>query len=159
LKIRKRYYLKKKKLKGIIDKLGYYSKLISPKSRIEILDTDHFRIILINGEPFIMMIGDTPFPTLKGALEIPLLYKYVTVDMGAVKFVAKGADVMCPGIIDADLNIKEDDLVIVVDELHKKPLAIGKSLISGEDMINRNEGKAVKSIHHIGDKIWNLSVK
>jgi len=158
LKIKKRYYLKKKKQKKLIEKLADFSKLIGSKSRIEILETDVNDIILVDGDPLIMMMDDIPFPTLKGALELEFTSKFVVVDMGAVKFVAKGADVMCPGIVNADKNIKEGDLVIVVDELHEKPLATGRSLITGEEMIKRKEGKAIKTIHHIGDKIWNLEV-
>jgi len=157
LKLRKRYYLKKKKLKQLIEKLGAYHKLIPPKSKVEILEIDWHDIILINGKPNIMMLDNTPFPTLKGALEIEINKKYVIVDKGAVKFIANGADIMCPGIVDADIGIKKDDLVFVMDELHRKPLAIGRSLISGEEMIERNEGKAIKTIHYIGDQLWNLS--
>lgn len=138
--------------------LGDYSTIIQPKSKVEILETDLYDIILIDGKPLIMMIGDTPFPTLKGALEHGITSKYVVVDMGAVKFVAKGADIMSPGITDADSDIHEGDFVVVIDETHKKPLAIGKALISGEEMVENNEGKAIKAIHYIGDKLWNLSV-
>ena len=78
--------------------------------------------------------------------------------MGAVKFVAKGADVMSPGIVGADSGIQEGDFVIIIEETHRKPLAIGKALISGEEMVERNEGKAVKAIHYIGDNLWNLYI-
>ena len=141
-----------------MNELGEYSTLIPPKSKVEILETDLYDIILVDGSPLIMMIDDTPFPTIKGALKLEITVKYVVVDMGAVKFVAKGADVMNPGITDADSSIHEGDLVIIVDETHRKPLAVGKALISGEEMVKRNEGKAVKAIHYIGDKLWNLSI-
>jgi PUA-domain protein len=158
LKIRKRYHLQKKKFKKVIEQLGDYSTLIQPKSKVEILETDLYDIILVDGKPLIVMIDDTPVPTLKGALEHEITSKYVVVDMGAVKFVAKGADIMSPGITDADPNVQEGDFVIIVDETHKKPLAIGKALISGEEMVENNEGKAIKTIHYIGDKLWNLSI-
>ena len=158
MKIRKRYHLQKKKLKKLIGQLGDYSTLIQPKSKVEILETDLYDIILIDGEPLVMLTDDVYFPTIKGALELELSSKYVVVDMGAVRFVAKGADIMSPGITEADPDIKEGDLVIIVDETHKKPLATGKALISGEKMVENNEGKAIKTIHFIGDKIWNLSI-
>jgi len=158
LKIRKRYHLQKKKLKKVKEQLGEFSSLIKPKSKIEILETDLYDMILIDGKPLIMDIDNTYFPTIKGALELELTRSYVVVDMGAVKFVAKGADIMSPGITEADLNIRKGDLVIIVDETHKKPLAIGKSLISGQEMVKNTEGKAIKTIHYIGDKIWDLEV-
>lgn len=158
MKIRKRYYLQKKKLKKVTKELGNYSSLISPKSKVEILESDLYDIILVDGKPLIMMIGETPFPTIKGALELEITEKYVVVDMGAVKFVAKGADIMSPGIVDADSNIQEGDFVIIIDETHRKPLAIGKALIPGQEMVEMTEGKAVKAIHYIGDKLWDLII-
>lgn len=158
LKIRKRYHLKKKMLKDVEKKLGEYSSIIKPKSKIEIIETDLEDIILLDGIPMIMMVEGEPFPTLRGALEMDIQTRYVVVDMGAIKFVAKGADIMSPGITDADPEIKEGDLVIIVDETHRKPLATGRSLISGLEMVENTEGKAVKTIHHIGDKIWDLTI-
>ncbi|MGB9979620.1 DUF1947 domain-containing protein [Methanobacterium sp.] len=158
MKIRKRYHLQKKKLKRVTKELGDYSTLISPKSKVEILESDLYDIILVDGKPLIMMIDEIPFPTIKGALELEITKKYVVVDMGAVKFVAKGADVMSPGIVESDSDIQEGDFVIIVDETHRKPLAIGKALISGEEMVEKNEGKAVSAIHYIGDKLWNLTI-
>jgi PUA-domain protein len=158
LKIRKRYHLKKKMLRDVQKKLGDYSTIIKPKSKVELIETDLEDIILIDGTPMIMWIDNEPFPTIKGALELDIKSKYVVVDMGAVKFVIKGADIMSPGITDADPNIKEGDLVIIVDETHRKPLATGRSLISGPEMVENTGGKAVKTIHHIGDKLWDLTV-
>ena len=158
MKIRKRYYLQKKKLKKVTKELGDYSTLISPKSKVEILEGDPYDIILVDGKPVIMMMDETPFPTIKGALELEITTKYAVVDMGAVKFVAKGADVMSPGIVDADPEIHEGDFVIIIEETHRKPLAIGKAIISGPEMVERNEGKAIKAVHYIGDKLWNLVI-
>ena len=157
MKIRKRYQLQKKKLQKLIKDLGNYSDLIQPKSKVEILESDLYDIILIDGKPLVMNIDETYFPTLKGALELEINTSYVMVDMGAVKFVAKGADVMSPGITEADLNIKEGDLVIIIEETHRKPLATGRALISGPEMVENSAGKAVKTIHFVGDKLWNLS--
>ncbi len=145
-------------LREVEKNLGDYSTILKPKSKVEIIETDTEDIILIDGTPMIMWIDDEPFPTLKGALEMDIKSRYVTVDMGAVKFVIKGADIMSPGITDADPNIKEGDLVIIVDETHRKPLATGRSIISGPEMVENREGKAVKTIHHIGDKIWDLTI-
>ena len=158
MKIRKRYYLKKKMLKEMERKLGDFSNIVNPKSKVEIIETDLDNIILIDGSPMIMMIDGEPFPTLKGALELEINSKYVVVDMGAVKFVIKGADIMSPGITDADPNIVKGDLVVIVDETHRKPLATGRSLISGPEMVENREGKAIKNIHHVGDEIWDIVI-
>lgn len=158
LKIKKRYYLQKKKLKKLKTHLGNYSTLISPESRVEILESDPYDTILVDGQPVAMNIEGTYFPTLKGALKLDVTEKYVVVDKGAVKFVAKGADIMSPGITEADSKILEGDLVIIIEETHRKPLATGRALISGPEMVENREGKAVKTIHYIGDKLWNLEI-
>ena len=145
-------------LREVEKKLGDYSTILKSNSKVELIETDTEDIILIDGTPMIMWIDGEPFPTLKGALELDIKSKYVVVDMGAVKFVIKGADIMSPGITDADPKINEGDLVIIIDETHRKPLATGRSIISGPEMVENREGKAVKTIHHIGDKIWDLTI-
>ena len=158
LKIKKRYFLKKKKVKEIKNELGEYGSFINNKDTLEMLEAEDYDFILVNGEPYIIMINEKPYPTIKAALNAELNSKVVVVDMGAVRFVTKGADVMSPGIVDADEDIEKDDIVLIVDETHNKPLAIGISLISGPEMVENDSGKAIKSIHYVGDAIWNLEV-
>jgi PUA-domain protein len=158
LRIKKRYHLKKKKLKIIKEKLGIYSDLLPPAAQVEMLETDVENLILVDGKPLIMILDGEPYPALKGALQRPLESHYVVVDMGAVYFVAKGADIMSPGIVEADPQIQEGDIVVVVEEKHHKPLAIGRSLITGDEMVKNSHGKAVKTLHFVGDKIWNLEI-
>ncbi len=120
------------------------------------LEAEPYPIVLVDGQPQIMLVDERPFPTLKAALTMEMKSKYVVVDMGAVRFMANGADVMSPGIVDADPDLVEGDVVVVVDETHRKPLAVGISLISGPEMVENDKGKAVKTIHFIGDPIWDL---
>ena len=55
-------------------------------------------------------------------------------------------------------DLVEGDVVVVIDETHRKPLAVGISLISGSEMVENNKGKAVTTIHFIGDPIWDLEI-
>ncbi len=103
----------------------------------------------------IFMPDGEPFLTVKGALSTKPNQRVVIVDAGATRFVVNGADVMRPGNVKADPGIEAGDLVIVVEELHKKALAIGRALVSGEDMPGES-GKAVKSVHYVGDTLWNI---
>jgi len=126
--------------------------------RFEIAETDdEYDIILVDNEPVLFMVGEKVFPTVRGALKIKSKRNRVVVDVGAVRAIAKGADVMCPGIVDADTEIQKGDLIIIADEVHNKPLAIGRALISGEDMMG-DRGKAIKSIHYVGDSMWRLEL-
>lgn len=145
-------------VKEIKNGLGVYGSFINNKDTLEMLEAEDYDFILVNGEPYIIMINGEPYPTLKAALNMELDSKVVVVDMGAVRFVTKGADVMSPGIVDADESIVEGDVVIIVEETHNKPLAMGISLISGPEMVENTEGKAIKSLHYVGDAIWNLEL-
>ena len=49
-------------------------------------------------------------------------------------------------------------IVLIIDETHGKPLAIGVSLISGEEMVANDSGKAVETKHYVGDDIWNFEI-
>ena len=84
--------------------------------------------------------------------------KTVTVDMGAIRFVSNGADIMSPGIVDASEGVEAGDIVLIIDETHAKPLAIGVSLISGKEMVENDSGKAVETKHYVGDDIWNFEI-
>ncbi len=159
LNVKKRYYLKKKRIKEIKQELGEYGSLINNKSSVEVLETDEYNYILVNSEPYIIMIDDKPYPTLKAILaNKDLENKTVVVDMGAVRFVTNGADIMSPGIVEADDDIVPGDVVVIVDVNNHKPLAIGESLISGPEMVESSKGKAIKSLHFVGDDIWNLEI-
>ena len=158
IKVKKRNFLKKKKIKELKEKLGDYKDLLEGKKNVEILDATPNPIILVDGEPYIIIIDDKPFPTIKAALKSDFNGKTVTVDMGAIKFVTNGADIMSPGIVDAAKDIEKGDIVLVIDETHNKPLAVGISLINGEEMVENNAGKAVETKHYVGDDIWNFEI-
>jgi arCOG04150 universal archaeal PUA-domain protein len=122
---------------------------------LEKITLEEYSIILVDGKPLLFEIEGHLFPTVHGALEMELQKRIVTVDKGAIRFVSNGADIMAPGVVAADPEIKEGDLVIIVEESHRKPLAIGKALMEGAKMVEATSGKAIKSITHVGDKLWN----
>lgn len=157
IRLRRRHRLRKKEIKVISDQLeGIFSKkFFSGDETLDKAEIGRFDVIMVNGEILGMSFQDKPFLTVKGLLRFRPEKRFVTVDMGAVKYVYNGADVMAPGIVDADENIKKGDLVWVRDEKNMQPLAVGEALISGKEMIGSNKGKAIKSIHHVGDDIWN----
>lgn len=155
MKIKSRHHLKGSEAKRIIATLETFLEDASSikKASLEWAETDvGLDLIFIDGKPLMMMIEDQPFFTVLGAIELNPRKKLVVVDSGAVRFIVNGADVMNPGIVSADPEIAAGDLVIVVEERHKKPLAIGRAMIPGTEM--RGEGKAIKSLHHVGDQVW-----
>ena len=155
MKIKSRHHLKGKEARRVVAAIEPLLSDASSMKRLSLekAETDEgVDLIFVDGRPLIMFVEGQPFFTVLGAIELSPQKKVVVVDSGAVKFIANGADVMNPGIVSADPEILPGDLVVVVDEKHRKPLAIGKALIPGKEM--HGEGKAVKSLHHIGDPIW-----
>lgn len=85
----------------------------------------------------------------RGICEIP----YVTVDQGAVPRILNGADVMAPGIIELS-QFPQGALVGVREPQRKAFIAVGKALMSSDEISSIKRGRAIKSLHHVGDKIW-----
>ena len=77
----------------------------------------------------------------------------VVVDMGAIRFVCNGADVMAPGIAEMG-DFKEGDLVVIRDVTHGKALAIGVANKSSADIEASKKGNVIRNIHFVGDKLW-----
>lgn len=94
--------------------------------------------------------------TLRGLIEHPKAKRWVSVDHGAISFLMNGADCMVAGVSDADPEVKEGDLVWVRDETHHRPLALGWAMMDGGLMPSATSGKAVKTVHWVGDELWDM---
>ena len=124
--------------------------------RVEFADTER-DLVLVDGDPFVFYPGGDPFLTVRGANAHPPEKHVVTVDAGAISFVSDGADVMRPGITEADPDIVEGDLVAIAEETHGKVLAVGRALVDGAEMTGES-GKVVESLHHVGDDLYAFSI-
>jgi len=160
VKAKPRHQLRKAQQKEIIDTIRNIledADTVIGKKRIELAQAEDYKLILVDGKPLFFITDGKPFFTVRGALELQPQKRLVIVDAGAVSFVAKGADIMRPGIVSADPDIEEGDLVIIVEQAHGKPLAIGRALVSGEQMTG-DSGKVIRTIHYVGDRIWNIEL-
>ncbi|WP_277553859.1 RNA-binding protein [Halobaculum limi] len=127
---------------------------------VELTDSP-FDLVLVDGDPDVLYYesdaGREPFLTVRGANAHPPERGVVTVDAGAVSFVSDGADVMRPGITEADDSISGGDIVAIAEETHGKVLGVGRALVDGSEMVG-DAGKVVKSLHHVGDDLYEFSV-
>ncbi|WP_135663556.1 RNA-binding protein [Halorhabdus rudnickae] len=129
--------------------------------KVSFEDSD-WEVVLVDGEPAVFYVpgesngNDDPFLTVRGANAHPPAENIVTVDAGAISFVSDGADVMRPGIVEADESITADDLVVIAEENHGKVLAVGRARVDGADMLG-DEGKVVDTVHHVGDDLYEFS--
>jgi PUA domain protein len=122
------------------------------------LGTESFDVVLVDDDPDIVQFeGGEAFLTVQGANRHDPTTGIVTVDAGAISFVSDGADVMRPGIVEADADIAEGDLLTVAEETHGKTLAVGRALVDGSEMVGES-GKVVESVHHVGDDLFEFSV-
>jgi PUA-domain protein len=158
IRLRKRHRLRQKEivsLAGSIDSaLGIKS--FTEMDIVDMAEGPDFNVIFVDGKILAFVPGGMPFLTVRGLLRYGATKRFITVDMGAVKFVYNGADVMGPGIVACDEAIVPGDLVWVRDVNNLKPLAVGMALFAGDAMARKEKGKAVQSIHHVGDKLWEL---
>lgn len=161
-KIRKRHLLKKREQKQEVERiekvLGTSLSGFDPKVRFErgILDTDD-RVLLLNEHIIFFEEKDKIYPTLRAILEGIIDLPKITVDMGAVRYVVNGADIMRPGVTAIDDTVRMGSIVKIVDETHGKPLAVGVALMSAAEMQSAETGKVVSTKHHINDALWDFS--
>jgi PUA-domain protein len=156
--IKNRHRLKNRDVRDLFADLQsrFAGKIFDEQTCFETGLLGDFQVFLVGNDIDLFMFENKVFFTLRGITKYQPSEGRVVVDMGAVGFIVKGADIMAPGIVDADINIKEGDFVWVCDEKHHKPLAVGIALMNGETMKASKTGKAIRNVHYVGDVLWNL---
>ena len=114
---------------------------------------DNVQIFTAN-DIMILKIEETYLPFLS---QTSLLEKFphVLVDMGAVKFMCNGANVMRPGITSYS-EFDKQQVVCVIEESQHKFLAVGKSLVPSSELETMEKGEVIKNMHYISDKYWEI---
>ncbi len=117
------------------------------------------KVLSVNGAADYFFYEGKIYPSLRLILKEGVAdFRKITVDEGAIRFVTNGADVMRPGVVDIDDDISAGDFIVIVDCNHRKPLAVGISLYSSDDMQKLEKGKVMENIHHVGDALWTMEI-
>ncbi|MBS3116265.1 DUF1947 domain-containing protein [Candidatus Woesearchaeota archaeon] len=145
------------KSKEINKELEVHGISVDKKDFVELQEEEKQKIIFINRQPSFFYYEEKLIPTLKYLQQNQNFLKQITIDKGAIKFIVNGADVMRPGITDIQKLIQKNDVVVIIDQEHKKPLAVGIALFNSEEMKAATKGKMVKNIHYVGDEVWKVS--
>ena len=95
-------------------------------------------------------------PTIRGILHWKPDRCWAAVDDGATPFLLNGADCMGAGVHIADPSVDAGGFVWVRDQDRGTPLAIGVALVDGNEMMEMRKGKAISTIHWIGDELWEI---
>ncbi len=156
LRFRKRHRLRQKEVVALAAQLDAVlgTRTFSEGDVVDMAEGPGYDVVLADRQVLAFVVGGSPFLTVRGLLKFGAQKRFVTVDMGAVKFVYNGADVMGPGIVESDPEIRAGDLVWIRDVKNRQPLAVGRAIVDSAAMARKEKGKAVEAVHHVGDKLW-----
>ena len=138
-------------------------KLVSAEWRQELPKIKNLKVYFIDehtqlmtgNEITVLKIKDSYLPFLDQT-EILEKFPNVMVDMGAVKFMCKGANVMRPGI-KKYTEFSKGDVVCIVEESQHKFLAVGKAVTDSSELDDMKKGEVIKNLHYISDKCWEFA--
>ncbi|MFQ6068267.1 MAG: DUF1947 domain-containing protein [Candidatus Bathyarchaeia archaeon] len=155
-----RCFIKEKEAKKLLSEFFRRTKIPSQclpelKPPIELAKTNNEEIFFANGKPIFAKSNNKLFPTLTSSRLLTNMPKAI-VNMGAVPHICNGADIMAPGVVHFQGAFNKEDIVIVSDERHQKPIAVAIALYNIEKAKKLERGKILKNIHHIGDGLWNI---
>ena len=159
MKISKRYHLRARERKDLAQQITRVLKINllqmnKKKTRTEVLElSDGHQIIIVSNLPSFIIKDNVLYPTLLNA-EILSCMPTITVDTGAVPYICNGAHLMAPGITEFDGSFEEGDILVINEERHNKPLAIGQSLLPSYQLEQINSGKVALNLHYVSDPIW-----
>lgn len=123
-----------------------------PKDKLAVLNKapyeDRLDEIFVDGRMFGAIRFD-PYrlkwmfmPRAFAAKQMSITKGYVIADKGAEKPLLGSSNMLGPGVVDCDENIRIDDEVVVL--LEGRPIAVGRAKMTGADMKQRKKGVAVK---------------
>ncbi len=137
-------------------------KEISEQWKMELPKTKNFKVHqitddeqMITSENLKILKKDENFLPFLSETETLEKFPHVMVDMGAVKFMCNGANVMRPGIKSYS-EFEEGQIVCIIEESQHKFLAVGKALVASSEMETMQKGEVLKNLHYISDKFWEI---
>ena len=162
-RLRRRTPVRLKQIRGVAEEIGNW--LGEEVDLTGFLEQAHYQetdLILVDRIPLAMRIEVCGkmgwYPTLKGISAWNVERSWVAVDEGAIPFLRNGADCMGAGIHIADPSLGEGDFVWIRDQETGEPIATGTAIVDGERMMSMTKGKAISTIHWVGDDLWDLEV-
>ena len=151
----KTFVLSKSETNELLDKLrsAWPHDAIPKVKSIKVYEVEEGTRLLVADDTVAVQMRDSIVPFLGSNPEVLQRFPFVTVDMGAVKFVCNGAKVMRPGITDFG-SFKKGDIVMIKDQIHGKALAVGVALENSEAAKAMTKGYVIENLHYISDKMW-----
>ncbi|MDH5403694.1 MAG: RNA-binding protein [Candidatus Heimdallarchaeota archaeon] len=135
-------------LANLLPKKGKTYRYINDKKESAIV-VDHKEIMFIE-------LKNQTIPSLRLLKTTKFSFPTVVVDIGAIRFVTNGADIMRPGITQISEEVTEANLVVILEEKNKTPISVGQSKYDAVDLKNMNAGKCIRNLHYLTDEWWNF---
>ena len=162
-RLRRRTPVRLKQIRGVAEEIGdWLGEEVDLTGFLEQAHYQEIDLILVDRIPLAMRIEVCGkmgwYPTLKGISAWNVERSWVAVDEGAIPFLRNGADCMGAGIHIADPSLAEGDFVWIRDQETGEPIATGTAIVDGEEMMSMTKGKAISTVHWVGDDLWNLEV-
>lgn len=154
--LKKRHRMRKKDISKLEEQLELVLGISLGTKDVDSGDLGGETVYIVDNQIVAIDSEQGPYLTLRGLLKYTPKRYHVTVDDGAVSFLYNGADVMSPGVLEADPDIQPGDIVWVKEIKHGRPLVIGKALVTGPEMVDATKGKAIKTIWYLNDDLWNV---
>lgn len=128
---------------------------------LEMAEYGSWTMVLVDRVPHVIELLDEGeermvFLTLRGLMHHAPDRGWIDVDHGAIPFLMNGADCMSAGIHATSPTVKQGDLVWIRDQEHHRPLAVGWAMEDGAALVQSTKGKGVRTIHWVGDELWDL---
>ena len=111
------------------------------------------RVFFVDEIPSFIESGNEIFPTLfneRVLSKIPSL----TVNVGAVPYICNGADIMAPGVTEANGDFEVDRIITISEEKFSKKIAVARALYNSQEIIGKQQGKVAENLHYVSDKFW-----
>ncbi len=161
MNIKQRHFVKSTEIKTLkADILNHYDQdfidsIFPKKCRVEVIITEEGDTLFsVNNVLKLWKSKEGYVPVLTLLIENRVQLRSVIVDLGAIRFLSNGADLMRPGITRIDPQIRKGEIIRIADEKQNRAIAVGKALMDSEEMEKKTSGKVVKNLHCISDKVW-----
>ena len=153
LVLKKRHRLRRKVIKTVLAQIWETNGLLPPwlEEDMDGAKGPTGMVYILGGDIVAMEVDGKATLALRGLLRHLPPKGFVTIDMGAVKFIYNGADVMSPGIVDADTDILPGGAVWVRDEKNLRPLSITPGFSTPYAMMAACPEQTTYSVFSSGD--------
>ena len=163
MQIKKRKILSKKEKKillaDLIQEYGeHISSTIGSSIELEEIKADENIFIAKDRKIWFFYLNNKIIPSINFLRESNFELPEVVVDIGAIKFITNGADVMAPGVVSFSEEAEEGFIVVIKEEKAGSIIGVGISLINSQDFRKTRKGKVVKLLHHLKDAIWSFQL-